>query len=113
MVGNDRRKFPPFPLNTLELQKRASRFLRFSSEHTMKVSYPCLLAPEWTSTILLALGAVKLRAHHDAILLPSHLVPLQVAEELYQRGFLSYPRTETDRFDPSMDLKVRGGDGRR
>lgn len=41
----------PCPLNTIELQKRASRFLHMSSETTMKV-----------------------------------------AEALYQRGILSYPR---------------------
>lgn len=41
----------PCPLNTIELQKRASRFLRMSSDTTMKV-----------------------------------------AESLYQRGILSYPR---------------------
>ena len=28
----------------------------------------------------------------------------QVAEELYQHGFLSYPRTETDKFSVEMDL---------
>src|SRR6202044_2118100 len=27
----------------------------------------------------------------------------QVAEKLYQKGFLSYPRTETDQFDPQFD----------
>jgi hypothetical protein len=31
---------------------------------------------------------------------------LEVAERLYQGGFLSYPRTETDIFPPSMDLAV-------
>lgn len=30
-------KYPPYPLSTVELQKRASRFFRMSSEHTMKV----------------------------------------------------------------------------
>ena len=31
----------------------------------------------------------------------------QLAEELYQTGFISYPRTETDMFDPGYDLQVR------
>lgn len=30
-------KYPPHPLNTIELEKRASRYFRMSSEHTMKV----------------------------------------------------------------------------
>ncbi|RZR81329.1 hypothetical protein BHM03_00007525 [Ensete ventricosum] len=58
-------KYPPYPLSTVELQKRASRFFRMSSEHTMKI-----------------------------------------AEELYQAGFISYPRTETDGFSVNMDLHV-------
>ncbi|ORY82060.1 DNA topoisomerase [Protomyces lactucae-debilis] len=28
------------------------------------------------------------------------------AEKLYQKGFVSYPRTETDQFDPGMDLRT-------
>ncbi|XP_017629354.1 DNA topoisomerase 3-alpha [Gossypium arboreum] len=56
-------KYPPYPLNTIELEKRASRYFRMSSEHTMKV-----------------------------------------AEELYQSGFISYPRTETDCFSSRTDL---------
>lgn len=31
---------------------------------------------------------------------------MKLAEELYQGGFISYPRTETDRFDPGYDLQV-------
>ena len=31
---------------------------------------------------------------------------MKVAEELYQKGWISYPRTETDQFDRAMDLKV-------
>ena len=31
---------------------------------------------------------------------------MKLAEELYQAGFISYPRTETDRFSADYDLKV-------
>jgi DNA topoisomerase-3 len=31
---------------------------------------------------------------------------MKLAEELYQAGFISYPRTETDIFTPEMDLQV-------
>lgn len=30
---------------------------------------------------------------------------MQIAEQLYQRGWISYPRTETDQFDQGMDLR--------
>lgn len=50
------------PLNTVELQKLASRKLRIGAHRTM-----------------------------------------QVAEELYNKGFISYPRTETDKFNFSDD----------
>lgn len=31
---------------------------------------------------------------------------MKLAEELYQNGFISYPRTETDTFDAGYDLMV-------
>ncbi|WPH01340.1 Hypothetical protein R9X50_00418100 [Acrodontium crateriforme] len=31
---------------------------------------------------------------------------MQVAEKLYQNGWISYPRTETDQFDSGMDLRA-------
>lgn len=40
-----------------------------------------------------------------SILSKTYLVDIQVAEKLYQQGFLSYPRTETDQFDPQFDHK--------
>lgn len=56
-------KRKPLPLTTVELQKRASRWLRISSEETMKA-----------------------------------------AEHLYNKGFISYPRTETSKFKEGTDL---------
>ncbi|ONL93974.1 DNA topoisomerase 3-alpha [Zea mays] len=34
--NQEKLKYPPYPLSTVELQKRASRYFRMSSEHTMK-----------------------------------------------------------------------------
>ncbi|CAO1624119.1 unnamed protein product [Jaminaea pallidilutea] len=58
------KKFKPYPLTTVELQKSGSRLLR----------------------------------------LPPKRI-LDVAEALYNRGFLSYPRTETDQFDKAFDFR--------
>ena len=63
-TSNPKSKSRPCPLNTIELQKRASQWLRMASERTM-----------------------------------------QIAEELYNRGILSYPRTETDFFKEGFDFK--------
>nr|XP_043611083.1 DNA topoisomerase 3-alpha [Erigeron canadensis] len=65
ILQKEEKKLPPYPLNTLELEKRASRYFRMSSEQTMKI-----------------------------------------AEELYQSGFISYPRTETDLFSEGTDLRI-------
>ncbi len=56
---------PPTPLNTVELESRASRFLN--------------LRPK---------------------------IALDLAEELYRRGYISYPRTETEIYSPMIDLKA-------
>ncbi|KAG7396429.1 DNA topoisomerase 3-alpha [Phytophthora boehmeriae] len=56
-------KRKPLPLTTVELQKRASRWLRISSEATMKA-----------------------------------------AESLYNKGLISYPRTETSKFKDGTDI---------
>jgi len=34
---------------------------------------------------------------------------MKVAEDLYNKGFISYPRTETDKFDKGMDLRTLVG----
>ena len=64
--GKEKKRWPPLPLSTLEMQKKATQALHMPGERIMKV-----------------------------------------AEELYQAGFISYPRTETDSFPPSQDLMVR------
>ncbi len=58
-------KWRPVPLNTIEFQILASRFLRMSSERAMNI-----------------------------------------AESLYQRGILSYPRTETNFFKEGFELNT-------
>ena len=63
--GRRKTKWAPVPLATVEFQKRASRFLRISSDEAMNI-----------------------------------------AEKLYQKGILSYPRTETDQFQESIDLSA-------
>ena len=35
---------------------------------------------------------------------PPETIHPQIAEKLYQQGFLSYPRTETDKFDPQFNF---------
>jgi len=57
LEGRPKNKWRPVPLATVELQKRASRYLRIGSETLM-----------------------------------------QAAEELYNNSYITYPRTETERF---------------
>ncbi|KAG7360153.1 DNA topoisomerase [Nitzschia inconspicua] len=61
LSGRPKNKWRPVPLATVELQKRASRYLRIGSETLMSA-----------------------------------------AEELYQQGYISYPRTETEKFRPEF-----------
>jgi DNA topoisomerase-3 len=61
LSGRPKNKWRPVPLATVELQKRASRYLHIGSE-----------------------------------------ILMSAAEELYQQGYISYPRTETERFRPEF-----------
>ena len=61
LQGRPKHKWRPVPLATVELQKRASKFLRLGGEQTMAA-----------------------------------------ADSLYQNGFISYPRTETEKFRPEF-----------
>ena len=60
--GQENKRWPPHPLNTIEMQKCLNRVLRISPEQIMKI-----------------------------------------AEDLYNDGFISYPRTETDKFPADFD----------
>ena len=62
LTGRPKNKWRPVPLATVELQKRASKYLRISSETLMNK-----------------------------------------AEELYNQGYISYPRTETEKFRPEFN----------
>lgn len=54
----------------------------------------------------LPLTTVELQKQGTRYLRMSSTTVMSHAEALYQRGFLSYPRTETDRFDRGMDLRA-------
>lgn len=70
----------PLPLTTVDLQKAGSRLLRISPKKILDVCSHILSAPV------------------------ANIFHNQIAERLYQQGFLSYPRTETDQFDPQFDF---------
>lgn len=74
-------KWRPLPLTTVELQKLGSMFLRMDSQRVMKVGN------------IFNWGEDR------------HTEPTQVAEDLYTKGWISYPRTETDSFDKGIDLR--------
>ncbi|TKY85865.1 hypothetical protein EX895_005406 [Sporisorium graminicola] len=63
VANKQTKKWKPYPLTTVELQKSGSRLLRLTPKRI-----------------------------------------LDVAESLYQKGFLSYPRTETDQYDKEFDF---------
>ncbi|KAG5723220.1 DNA topoisomerase 3 [Termitomyces sp. T112] len=52
----------------------------------------------------LPLTTVELQKAGSRLLRLAPKKVLDIAESLYQQGFLSYPRTETDQFDPQFDF---------
>lgn len=54
----------------------------------------------------LPLTTVELQKNASRFLRMNSSEAMAVAEQLYQKGFISYPRTETDRFDPAMNLRA-------
>lgn len=54
----------------------------------------------------LPLTTVELQKNASRFLRMNGQQAMVAAETLYQKGFISYPRTETDRFDRGMDLRT-------
>ncbi|BAM40922.1 DNA topoisomerase III [Theileria orientalis strain Shintoku] len=65
IIKKEVKKHPPLPLDTIEMNKDVSKFLRISSHKCM-----------------------------------------QLAEALYNKGYISYPRTETNCFPSSINVKT-------
>lgn len=76
----------------------------FSSESHVVFRRPLPL----TTVELQKIGASKLRISSDRVMtVPTffHLGnSLKIAEDLYNKGFISYPRTETDQFQTGFNL---------
>jgi DNA topoisomerase-3 len=54
----------------------------------------------------LPLTTVELQKMASRFLRMNSQMAMNVAEQLYNKGFISYPRTETDRFDRGMNLRA-------
>ena len=54
----------------------------------------------------LPLTTVELQKMASRFLRMNSQMAMTVAEQLYNKGFISYPRTETDRFDKGMNLRA-------
>ncbi|KAF1919231.1 DNA topoisomerase 3-beta [Ampelomyces quisqualis] len=57
----------------------------------------------------LPLTTVELQKNGSRFLRMTSQEVMKVAEDLYTKGWISYPRTETDQFDPGMDLRALVG----
>ncbi|USP78505.1 uncharacterized protein yc1106_05779 [Curvularia clavata] len=57
----------------------------------------------------LPLTTVELQKNGARFLRMTSQDVMKVAEDLYTKGWISYPRTETDQFDPGMDLRTLVG----
>lgn len=51
------------------------------------------------------LNTIEFQKISSRVLKMSSSKAMDIAEKLYQKGFISYPRTETNRYQPSINLK--------
>ena len=73
---------------------RASATLRITSAGRMRVSYPPPVGMNTVVLLKLASSALGLSPHRT----------MQIAEDLYTSGFISYPRTESTRYPDGFDM---------
>lgn len=72
-------------------------------QHALVTAYSQQPKSKWRPLPLNTLEMTKIASAHLRI--PSHQC-MQLAEALYAKGIISYPRTETDNFHSSMDLRA-------
>jgi hypothetical protein len=90
-------KRPPHPLQTVELQKRASRYLRMGAELSIKMAeelymvraHECWFVRQPSASNIASCKAMALNGGWRV-----------------QEGYLSYPRTETDQFPEGFDTRT-------
>lgn len=100
--------------NDVEVDFRWSRNHLFKEEDVTVIFQKCIANPEATVTKVQTkdtrkfkpspLTTVELQKAGGRLLRMAPKRVLDIAEKLYQRGLLSYPRTETDQYDPAFDF---------
>ena len=73
------------------------------ADYCVVTEYTVQPKTHWRPLPLNTLELAKLASIH--LRLPSHQC-MQIAEALYHKGLVSYPRTETDKFHSSIDLRA-------
>lgn len=102
--------------NDVEVDFRWSRNHLFVEQDVTTIFQRCINNPEATITKVTTkdtrkfkphpLTTVELQKAGGRLLRMAPKTVLDIAEKLYQRGLLSYPRTETDQYDPAFDFRT-------
>ncbi|PWN32112.1 putative DNA topoisomerase type I, partial [Meira miltonrushii] len=102
--------------NDVEVDFRWSRNHLFKEEDVTAIFQRCIASPEATVTKVTTkdtrkfkpspLTTVELQKAGGRLLRMAPKKVLDIAEKLYQRGILSYPRTESDQYDPAFDFNT-------
>lgn len=105
-------RYRPIPLATVELQKKASRYFRMDSETTMTVAEALYNAgyarcARFCCDIWVYVGVfVDAPAWMDVHVYRSHHLIHSKHHSTPSHSYISYPRTETEKFSPEQDLRM-------